>query len=60
MCRRCVCDILTLVYVAECSPTIVRGSALFGDISPMVLATKLFAYVDDHLQNYWRMAALPW
>ena len=42
--RRCVVDVsatfLTFVYLTECSPTVVRCSALFCDISPIVLGDE--------------------
>ena len=52
--RRCVCNIIKLcvAYLIECSPTVVRCSALFGDISPMVLGDETSA---DNFNAYFEI-----
>ena len=58
MCRRCVADVIvfgtfwTLVYLAE-SPTVVRCSALFGDISAMVHGDETSR---ENFNAYWNFS----
>ena len=57
MCRRCVWDILTLVwaYLAECSPTVVLCSAIY---CRWFLATKHHEKKNSHVPMAWRNMAI--